>query len=425
MVGANGFEPSTSWSRTSGRNTILLARLALFCVEHAGLGRYLAANGLILDSPWWASLVAWQDGKPRRRYEKNVTHQIEELRKNRLTRPRSSSRRTTPLSGLLERYLQHLAVKGFAETTLRVRRVHMRMFLTWCKTNRIAFVEQIKRTSLEAYQRYLFDYRKKDGRPLAVASQLTRLAPLKVWFRWMNRRNYIHHDPALELELPRISYKLPGVLNKDEAELVLQQPNVQRPLGIRDRALLEMLYSTGIRRMELLQLKLYDVDKKHGLVTIRQGKGKRDRVVPVGERALFWFEQYLIVTRAKIVKQPDDSIAFLTAAGEPFTPNHLSWLARRHVKASGTGKNGACHIFRHTMATLMLEGGADIRYIQAMLGHVRLDTTKIYTHVSIRMLKQIHTATHPGARLDSQITDAAATQNQQEDTRDSSDSGER
>lgn len=217
----------------------------------------------------------------------------------------------------------------------------------------------------------------------------------------MTYRKYIRQDPAAELELPRIGYKLPNVMNREEAERVLSQPNVREPLGIRDRAMLEILYSSGLRRMELLYLKLYDVDQKHGLVTVRQGKGRRDRVVPIGERALAWLELYLNGLRAKIVRKPDNGIVFLTSNGVPFTPNHLSWLAGQYVKLAGIGKGGACHIFRHTMATLMLEGGADIRYIQAMLGHVRLDTTQIYTHVSIRMLKQVHTATHPTARLDS------------------------
>ena len=311
------------------------------------------------------------------------------------------SRNITPLAALLEHYLQHLEVRGFAASTLRVRRVHMQMFLRWCGTTRTTAPAQVTRASLENYQRYLFDYRKKNGQPLAIASQHSRLAPLKLSFKWMAHRNYHPSDPSSELELPRIGYKLPFVLNREEAELVLQQPKVQTAIGISDRAILEMLYSTGMRRMELLQLKLYAVDKKHGLVTIREGKGKRDRVVPVGERALFWLERYLTDGRPRIAGQPHDSVVFLTAAGRPFTPNHLSWLARRYVIAAGIGKSGACHIFRHTMATLMLEGGADIRYIQAMLGHVRLDTTKIYTHVSIRMLKQIHTATHPAARLDS------------------------
>jgi integrase/recombinase XerD len=278
----------------------------------------------------------------------------------------------------------------------------MEMFLKWCRRNRVAAPTQITRTSLESYQRYLFQYRKKDGQPLAVASQHSRLAPLKVWFKWLTHRKHIWLDPAAELELPRVGYKLPNVMNRDEAERVLSQPNVGELLGIRDRAMLEMLYSSGLRRMELLHLKLYDVDQKHGLVTVREGKGKRDRVVPIGDRALAWLDLYLNRLRSEIAKKPDDGIVFLTSNGAPFTPNHLSWLARQYVKSAGIGKGGACHIFRHTMATLMLEGGADIRYIQAMLGHVRLDTTQIYTHVSIRKLKQIHTATHPGARLDSE-----------------------
>jgi integrase/recombinase XerD len=277
----------------------------------------------------------------------------------------------------------------------------MEMFLSWCRRSRITTPTQVTQTSLESYQRYLFQYRKKDGQPLAVASQHSRLAPLKVWFKWSTYRKYIPQDPAAELELPRVGYKLPNVMNRDEAERVLSQPNVGELLGIRDRAMLEILYSSGLRRMELLHLKLYDVDQKHGLVTVREGKGKRDRVVPIGERALAWLDLYLSRLRPEIAKRPDDGIVFLTSNGVPFTPNHLSWLARQYVRSSGIGKGGACHIFRHTMATLMLEGGADIRYIQAMLGHVRLDTTQIYTHVSIRMLKQVHTTTHPAARFSS------------------------
>lgn len=154
----------------------------------------------------------------------------------------------------------------------------------------------------------------------------------------MVRRNHIPDNPASELELPRISYKLPNVLNKEEAELVLKQPNVHSLFGIRDRAMLEILYSTGMRRMELLQLSLYNIDKAHGLITIRQGKGKRDRVVPVGERALYWLDLYLTASRPKMVTRPDVSIVFLTAAGDTFTPNHLSWLARRYVRGAGIGQ---------------------------------------------------------------------------------------
>jgi integrase/recombinase XerD len=158
--------------------------------------------------------------------------------------------------------------------------------------------------------------------------------------------------------------------------------------------------------MEILKLKLYDLDKNHGVVAVREGKGKRDRIVPIGERALAWLERYLVEVRPSIVGQPDEGFVFLSSTGRQFAPNYLSWLVRRYIQAAEPGKTGACHTFRHTMATLMLEGGADVRYIQAMLGHARLDTTQIYTHVSIRMLKQIHAATHPAARPDPTITEA-------------------
>jgi len=343
--------------------------------------------------------VAWQNVGLRRQYEKNNAARTRTDRCVEHPYRKANQFSSNSLSALADRYLQYLAVKGFTESTLRVRRVHMEMFLTWCRRSRITAPTQVTRTSLESYQRYLFHYRKKDGQPLAVASQHSRLAPLKVWFKWLTHRKYIPQDPAAELELPRVGYKLPNVMNRDEAESVLSQPNVEEPLGIRDRAMLEILYSSGLRRMELLHLKLYDVDQKHGLVTVREGKGNRDRVVPIGERALAWLDIYLSTYRPGIVRQPDNGIVFLTSNGVPFTPNHLSWLARQYVKSAEIGKSGACHIFRHTMATLMLEGGADIRYIQAMLGHVRLDTTQIYTHVSIRKLKQVHEATHPAARL--------------------------
>jgi integrase/recombinase XerD len=179
----------------------------------------------------------------------------------------------------------------------------------------------------------------------------------------------------------------------------MRQPNVREPVGIRDRSILELLYSTGMRRTELLGLRLFDLDRNLGVVTICQGKGKRDRVVPFGNRALLWLDRYLAEVRPAFVTEPDHQVIFLTSTGKPITPNHLSWLTRRYVHAANLGKNGACHIFRHTMATLMLESGADTRYIQAMLGHARLDTTQIYTHVSIRMLKQVHSSTHPAERV--------------------------
>jgi integrase/recombinase XerD len=315
--------------------------------------------------------------------------------KHRKAKPKAE----TPLAALLEEHLQHLAVKGFSENTLDLRRVHINMFLKWSEDRGLREPVEITRPVLESYQRFLFHHRKTDGTPLSFSSQHARLSCLRVWFRWMTRKNYILHNPASEIELPRLGFHLPPVLTKDEAELVLQQPNVADPLGVRDRAILETFYSTGIRRTELVELKLPEIDRNNELVTIREGKGKKDRVVPIGERALAWVDKYRNEVRPQLIVEPDDGTLFLTAEGEPFDKNHLSAMAHSYVDKAGTGKSGACHLLRHTMATLMLENGADIRYIQEMLGHAKLTTTQIYTHVSVRMLKQIHSATHPGARL--------------------------
>jgi integrase/recombinase XerD len=155
-----------------------------------------------------------------------------------------------------------------------------------------------------------------------------------------------------------------------------------------------------MRRMEVLGLQLFDLDVERGTVMVRQGKGKKDRMIPIGERAIAWIEKSVTEVRPQLVVEPDDGTLFLTAEGTCFSPNRLTQLVRTYVDRAQLGKRGACHLFRHTMATLMLEHGADIRFIQQMLGHAELSTTQIYTQVSIRKLKEIHSATHPGAKLE-------------------------
>ncbi len=307
----------------------------------------------------------------------------------------------TPLADMMERHLQALRVQNYSEYTIKNRRVHIGFFVAWCHERSLTEPLEITRPVLEQYQRHLFHYRQKSGQPLSFRSQHSRLVPLRVWFRWMTRQRFLLHNPASELELPRLGHRLPKrVLTVHEVEQVLIQPDIDDPLGLRDRALLETLYSTGMRRLELATLRLYDLDTERGTVMIRQGKGKKDRVIPIGDRAAAWLEKYIREARPHLVVEPDDGTVFLSNAGEPFSLDHLSDLVRVHVDAALSadgkpGKRGACHLFRHTMATLMLENGADIRYIQAMLGHADLKTTQIYTQVSIRQLKQIHSATHP------------------------------
>ena len=224
-----------------------------------------------------------------------------------------------------------------------------------------------------------------------------RLTPVTTSNRRIARQNHILYNPASELELPRVEKRLPRhILNVKEVEAVLAVPDLATDLGIRDRAILEVLYSTGIRRMELISLKCHDVDAERGTIMVRQGKGKKDRMIPIGQRALDWIGKWQQDIRPMFATGTDDGTLFLTTLGEPFAPNRLTQMVRETIDAANIGKRGSCHLFRHTMATLMLENGADVRFIQAMLGHAELSTTQIYTQVSVRQLKAIHTATHPG-----------------------------
>jgi integrase/recombinase XerD len=219
---------------------------------------------------------------------------------------------------------------------------------------------------------------------------------LRVWFRWMTRQNHILHNPASELELPRLGRSLPKhLLSAVEVEHVMMLCEIEEPIGLRDRAILELIYSTGMRRLEIVRLKLYDLSLDRGLLLVNQGKGSKDRYVPVGARAVAWLRKYIEEARPQLAVEPDDMTVFLTAQGEPFSRDHLTWTVRERIVAANTGKVGACHLLRHTMATLMHENGADIRHIQAILGHEDIRTTQIYTQVAIRALQNIHAATHP------------------------------
>src|SRR6185312_5279647 len=249
---------------------------------------------------------------------------------------------------------------------------------------------EITRPVLERYQRSLYQYRKKNGEPLTFRTQNTRLRSLKGWFRWMARQNHILHNPASELLLPRLENRLPKyILSVEEAETVLAVPDVATVEGLRDRAMLETFYSTGMRRMEVANLKLYDIDRERGTVMIRQGKGKKDRHIPIGERALAWLAKYIGEARPELLAAADDGTVFLDEAGAAFDRVRLTTLVRGYIRKAKIGKQGGCHLFRHTVATLMLETGADIRVIQEMLGHAKISTTEMYTRVSINLLKQV------------------------------------
>jgi integrase/recombinase XerD len=300
------------------------------------------------------------------------------------------------LYNAMRRFLQWQAEKNYSPKTIENREVYLRYFIQWCDDRGLGQPQEITKPIIERYQRYLFLYRKKDGEPLSTRSQHVRVVPIRAWFKWLARQNHILYNPASDIERPRLERRLPKhILTVDESEAIINQPDTTKPTGIRDRAILETLYSTGIRRMELINLKLFDIDNDRGTVMVRQGKGRKDRMIPIGERALKWIEKYQSDVRPELSTPNDEGVLFLTHLSDAFTPNRLTQMVRDYIDAADIGKRGSCHLFRHTMATLMLENGADVRFIQAMLGHVSLETTQIYTQVSIRKLKEIHTATHP------------------------------
>ena len=303
------------------------------------------------------------------------------------------------LAGLVADHLEHLRMRNYSEETIRNRKSNLEIFCRWCEERGVVNVADVTRPVVEQYRVWLFHYRQSDGRPLAWSSQIHRLTAVKMYFRWLVRQSYALYSPAAELELPRRPHYLPqAVLTRSEVEQVINQPDVETHLGVRDRAILETLYSTGIRRMELCSLRVEHLDVGREVLLVRQGKGRKDRVVPVGDRALAWLDRYLWKVRPHLVMPPDGRQLFLNDHGFSMSGKRLSKLCGGYVKASGVGKAGACHIFRHTMATHMLEGGADTRFIQQMLGHEHLSTTQIYTRVSIRKLQEVHRRTHP-ARL--------------------------
>lgn len=293
------------------------------------------------------------------------------------------------------------SVKQLNETTCRNRWNDLKRFLQWCDERGLDEPSVITKPILERYQQHLFYYRKKDGEPLSHAMQSRLVLSVKSYFQWLTRENHLLYNPASELELPKRPPRLPrGLLSEAEVARVLALPDTASPYGLRDRALLETLYSTGIRRMELINLKVHDLDLSGGALRVNQGKGGKDRILPLGENLRYWLKRYLNETRPQLVYGSDNKHLFLTDYGEPWARNRLNDAVKKYLYHARIDKPGACHLFRHAMATHMLNHGADIRFIQAMLGHAELSTTQIYTRVSIEKLREIHAATHPGEAED-------------------------
>lgn len=304
---------------------------------------------------------------------------------------------------LLEKFLEASTTRGYAASTVITRQRALKRFIDWCEARKLE-PEAITLAAIERYQKHLFHARKRDGAPLALATQAQRLLPINAWFRWMVRSGLLSANPAADLELPRLPQRLPRHwLSVEEVDALIRHVAIYGEEGLRDRAIIEVLYSTGLRRAELIGLSLADVNERQGVVFVRHGKGGKDRVVPIGTRALAWLCKYRDEVRpnwrADLAPESKDEPLWIRPDGRPLTKNQLTDRIKKLLGEAGIDKPGSCHLFRHAMATHMLERGADVRIVQAILGHAQLSTTAIYTHVTIAQLKAVHAATHPAARL--------------------------
>lgn len=220
-----------------------------------------------------------------------------------------------------------------------------------------------------------------------------RLSTIRQFYRFLLEEELLTADPTRDLASPKRGAYLPEVLNPEEVERLLNSPDVNAALGIRDKAMLELLYATGLRVSELTGLRLHNLNPHAGYLICR-GKGDKERLVPVGESALFWVGEYLRTVRPLLIKKPTDFL-FCSRRGGRMTRQNFWYAVKRYAHGAGIFKHISPHMLRHSFATHLLAGGADLRSVQMMLGHADIATTQVYTHISSKRLKEVHTHFHP------------------------------
>jgi len=291
----------------------------------------------------------------------------------------------------VEEFLQTLRIEqGASSHTLAAYRRDL------CRLNR--FLSQrgvsVERADSSDLSAHILDL-KRHG--LSSRSLARHLAALRGLYRHLWKRRILGRDPTELLENPRLGRRLPRVLSQREAASLVEAPCGSEPLAIRDRAILELLYATGMRASELIELRLDGLDLRAGFVT-PMGKGSRQRVVPLGSAAAKALRTYLIEARSGFVRRSDPGTLFLNRRGQPLSRQALWVLIRKYATAQGLRGRVSPHAFRHSFASHLLERGADLRAVQAMLGHADISTTQIYTHLPGEAIRQIYRRYHPRAR---------------------------
>ena len=290
-------------------------------------------------------------------------------------------------SAELDIFIDHLWLEdGLSKNTLESYRLDLTTFALWLPQQSKQLLN-VNQADIQQYLAVKF--------PQSKPRSISRLiASLRRFYRFLLRENKISLDPTLQIQSPKLPRSLPKSLNEDEVVALLIAPNVDEPVGLRDRAMLELLYACGLRVSELVGIKVTEVSVSDGVVRVT-GKGSKTRLVPMGEEAVDWISQYLSKARSFILQKRLCDALFVTNRGEAMTRQAFWYLIKRYSLLAGITKHMSPHVLRHAFATHLLNHGADLRVVQMLLGHSDISTTQIYTHVARERLKQLHSVHHP------------------------------
>ena len=293
---------------------------------------------------------------------------------------------------MLDNFIYYLAVeRGLAENTLTAYKIDLQNFLSFCQDKQVNSWVGTEKNTILMYLMYL----KKQNMSPATISR--RLAALKSFFRFLINEQIVEFSPTESMEAPKLSQKLPNVLTTSEVEILLTQPKISQPIGIRDKAMLELLYATGIRVSELVDLDMDHISTKEQFIRC-YGKGSKERIVPLGNISARFVEEYIQKGRVKLIKKAHETVAlFLNHHGQRLTRQGFWKIIKKYGRQGNINKQITPHTLRHSFATHLLENGADLRSVQEMLGHADIATTQIYTHLTKTRLKEVYKKSHPRA----------------------------
>jgi integrase/recombinase XerD len=290
---------------------------------------------------------------------------------------------------LLDQFLHYILVeKGLSKNTIDAYSHGLNRFLDYLRRKGIQEMPGVSKLDIRAFLLSL----KRQG--LSTKSVVRNLAAIRSFFRFLIQEGILNANPIEELESPKIERKLPEILTLKEVEQLLEQPNSQTPIGIRDRTMLEVLYATGMRVSELTKLPVQQVNLEGGYVLVF-GKGSKERIIPLGSEAMKWIALYLNSARERLAKGKESPSLFINRSGRGMSRQQFWKNIKAYGRRAGIRKRITPHLLRHSFASHLLEGGADLRSVQLMLGHADISTTQIYTHVTGERLKKIHQRYHP------------------------------